>query len=289
MYAAPCSILVLSGGGAHGSFQAGVINQMHDKGISWDIITGVSVGSLNSIGLALFSPKEQGAAVDMLKQIWHNLTREDVYKYNIDPLWDQSIYNNEPLYETVYNFVAQTGEKVLRELVIGAVCFNTGKLTLFHTPDMQNIDDITHIVIGSSAAPLLFPPHLYKEQYYVDGGLFSNELIAPGIQYCFQQNKTDIKIYAISCDQPIEHVTTEEISSYHLLGVFIRDYDIGVDALLNHELYTDCSHAKYRFPMYVYSPQDALPGGWFDFDHDALVTAYDMGYETPPNVTEYCI
>ena len=49
-----CRILALSGGGAHGSFEVGVINHLDTMGYSWDIITGVSVGSINVGMLAMY-------------------------------------------------------------------------------------------------------------------------------------------------------------------------------------------------------------------------------------------
>lgn len=289
VYTDKCHILALSGGGAHGSFQAGVIKQIHEKGVTWDVITGISAGSLNAIGLALFPKEKQQTAIDNLQQIWYNITRNSVYKHNLYPPWDQSLYDNTPLNTTIYNFVLQTPGTIQRNIVIGSVCFNTGKLELFYASDMSDISDIVHVVMASTSSPLLFPPHLYRGKYYVDGGLFSNQIIAPGINYCFDNNKTDIKITVISCDQPVKEITTEEINNYHLLGAFLRDYDIGVDALLNHELYTDCSKSKYQFPMYIYLPQDTLPGGWFDFEHNDLVTSFKIGYVTQPNITRYCM
>ena len=50
-----CHALVLQGGGDRGSYQGGVIAGMinsHPDEVQWDILTGVSVGSISSIYIA---------------------------------------------------------------------------------------------------------------------------------------------------------------------------------------------------------------------------------------------
>ncbi len=53
-----CRALVLSGGGDKGSYQAGalyeIIHHHADETVQWDIITGISAGSMNGAGLANF-------------------------------------------------------------------------------------------------------------------------------------------------------------------------------------------------------------------------------------------
>jgi len=58
-------VLVLQGGGALGSYQAGVYQALHEAGIEPDWIIGTSIGAINagliagnasSIGTAAFSP-----------------------------------------------------------------------------------------------------------------------------------------------------------------------------------------------------------------------------------------
>jgi len=50
--------LALSGGGSKGAYEAGVIyglvNNGNPEDFQWDAVTGVSVGSINAAGLALF-------------------------------------------------------------------------------------------------------------------------------------------------------------------------------------------------------------------------------------------
>ncbi len=291
-----CRILALSGGGAHGSFQAGVIKKLHDTGHQWDVITGISSGSLNSIILALYYPKDQQYAVNTMELIWNCITQKDVYTKNWDPLFDQSIYDNAPLNFTVHKYISEIGGKIKRNIIIGAVEMNTGRMILFDQRNMTTLNDVVNIVMSSASAPIVFPPRLYNGKYYVDGGLFSNELIVPGIHYCLERNMTNITIDAISCDAPVEEISSKEISTYYLYNVIYRDYNIAMNALLNHELYSDCNKKNHKYdisqkldlPMYLYKPTQPIPGGWLDFDHDDMVEAFNIGSHTDSTKITYC-
>ena len=67
--------LVLSGGGAKGAWQAGVIDSLIRRGSRWDIFAGVSVGALNAALLAQYAhPFDDGLA--KLQDLWHDLDNE---------------------------------------------------------------------------------------------------------------------------------------------------------------------------------------------------------------------
>ncbi|MBL91568.1 MAG: patatin [Myxococcales bacterium] len=82
----PWTGLVLSGGGARGAYEAGVIQYLRtqlppeiQKKIHFDIISGTSVGAINACFLAANNhvPKIQGKALSM---IWERLRIEGVYQ-----------------------------------------------------------------------------------------------------------------------------------------------------------------------------------------------------------------
>lgn len=69
----------LSGGGAKGSFQVGVLKYLYERGIKPDIIVGTSVGSINAMKLAEGETSTHGSGQGFqgLEQIWLNLRRDD--------------------------------------------------------------------------------------------------------------------------------------------------------------------------------------------------------------------
>ena len=66
-----CRALALSGGGAKGAYEAGVLHgfyhNMFEKDIFYyDVVTGVSAGAINTLALALFKPDEMEKAIDFM-------------------------------------------------------------------------------------------------------------------------------------------------------------------------------------------------------------------------------
>jgi predicted acylesterase/phospholipase RssA len=57
-----CHALALGGGGNNGAWEAGVIwglmNYGNPKDYEWDVLTGISVGSINSSYLSAWEPKD---------------------------------------------------------------------------------------------------------------------------------------------------------------------------------------------------------------------------------------
>lgn len=83
---APWTGLVLSGGGARGAYEAGVIRYIRDelparvrRHVRFEVICGTSVGAINSCFLAAHNhvPDAQGEAI---AKMWGGLRIEDVYK-----------------------------------------------------------------------------------------------------------------------------------------------------------------------------------------------------------------
>ena len=73
-----CYALAMSGGGAYGAYEAGVLygmyHAMQDKSqMAYDIVSGVSAGSFNTMGTALFAKGDEGNLVDWMSNLWTTL------------------------------------------------------------------------------------------------------------------------------------------------------------------------------------------------------------------------
>lgn len=291
-----CRILSLSGGGAHGAFQAGVIKNLHEKGIKWDIITGVSAGSFNAGMLGAYSRENQNNSINLMESLWMNITAKDVYNWNWNPIYDQSILDSTPLNRTIFNLVSKFNGFMLRDIIIGSVIMNTGKMKLFHKSDFTSVAKATNIMLASSAIPVIFPPVFFDNQYHIDGGTYSNEIIIPGIEYCLNKGDTNIIIDVIICSPPIYNITNKEIYDNTIIGMAMRTYDIMSNVIFNHEIYSSCDLStfinrkiQYSFPVYIYKPEKQYAGNLLDFNHNDLVISFNEGYNiTMPNPIKYC-
>src|SRR5437016_3021604 len=63
-------VLVLQGGGALGSYQAGVYQALHEAGIEPDWIIGTSIGAINASLIAGNSPQNR---LSRLREFWKRM------------------------------------------------------------------------------------------------------------------------------------------------------------------------------------------------------------------------
>ena len=77
-------ILALSGGGAKGAYQAGAIKGLVERlgfEAEYDLVTGVSVGSINMAVMASFPIGKECEAAESLESLWKCIEgSKDIYK-----------------------------------------------------------------------------------------------------------------------------------------------------------------------------------------------------------------
>lgn len=183
--------LVLSGGGARGAYQAGVVKYLDE--IHWkpDIICGTSVGAINASAIG------SGMSTENLIDLWYHLDKKKIMKYSIwntlKGLFTKKFY---PLAETFplkklilekLNFISlnQSATKV----VVSAVNLLTSELRFFENPNLR----IEHIM-ASAAIPIIFPWQMIDGEPYWDGGVMANTPILPALTH----NATEIIVVLLS-------------------------------------------------------------------------------------------
>ncbi len=160
--------LILSGGGAKGAFQAAAEKYAREeKGYSWDIIAGVSVGALNATMLAM-------RKYQRLWEIWNTISNDQVYTGGFN-LWSlikiafgaKSFYGNEPLWKMMKAELDPSLIKV--DLRVGAVSLVTGEYVQFTQSEPQ----LAKAVLASTVMPVIWTPVDISRAYrsMVDGGV----------------------------------------------------------------------------------------------------------------------
>ena len=75
-----CNVLSLSGGGSFGALELGILSSQRTPYMSYQLMTGVSVGGLNVGYLSYFNNINDG--IDSLKDIYINMKNDDIYEFN---------------------------------------------------------------------------------------------------------------------------------------------------------------------------------------------------------------
>jgi len=162
--------VVVSGGGAKGGFSAGVLDALSRKGVTFDILVGTSVGSLN---IAI--------PPDRIVSLWESIkSNYDVYfprwEFFQSPMSCSSLYDPSPLRRLIEKnlnpawLLTKEFRFVATDLSTGTSCVLTQR------------DNILTSLMASTALPGLFPPVLLDGRVLVDGGLTANIAISVAVE-----------------------------------------------------------------------------------------------------------
>lgn len=215
--------LVLSGGGAKGSFQAGALNRVLETYSTFDYVSGVSVGALNG---ALFA---QGRWNDMLA-VWNNMSNDEVFTGN-NPLdivrhigYDRYALNTAPLWEKVQKYVHKADFKI--PFSFGFVSRETGKYYSLTPDDFADDANLQLGILASSAFPDVFPEvkMLYLKdgtclKHCIDGGLAHVSPLGDVV------DKNPDTIIELSC-QSIGEIWSDTQADNNIVTQFERDFSI---------------------------------------------------------------
>lgn len=168
-------VLIMSGGGSKGAFQAGVIEQLIRKEWEPDAVAGISVGALNGVMVAT-------GQADKLIKIWRDLREEQVLtKRRIDRKAKNYLlhkigvekatlgfYDNSPLKKKLKESV---GNKFTKHFYCGTVNIETGAYKEHIARPMMVPWNYLDAVIASTAIPVVFDPVNLDGELHVDGGV----------------------------------------------------------------------------------------------------------------------
>lgn len=158
----------ISGGGARGAAQVGMLRALIERGVVPDFVVGVSIGAWNGAWLAHRPDLDW---VKQLEEVWRHVSRR-----TLDMVWWRAARNmvrrKPSLYEGtgLSRFVAQhlqvhNFEDLAVPLHTVAIDLTLGTKAVFsHGP-------LGPAVLASSAIPGIFPPVLIDGRQHVDGGL----------------------------------------------------------------------------------------------------------------------
>lgn len=168
-------MLILSGGGSKGAFQAGVIDQLNHQNWEPDAVAGISVGALNGALVAT------GKANELVK-IWQDLREEQVLKRR---KVDRSIksfllhkigigkptlgfFDNSPLKQKLRESI---GRKFEKHFYCGTVNIETGDFHEHVARPLMVPWNLLDAIIASTAIPVVFDPVRLDGFMHVDGGV----------------------------------------------------------------------------------------------------------------------
>lgn len=196
-----CRALAMSGGGSKGSYEVGVLwgllkNDPNPEKYEWDVITGVSAGSLNTAIVTGFAKGQEQAMVEYASDLWSNTGSSDAYENwwfgIVRGLTDKAgIYNNAAEYDLVKKIVKEVGT-CKRKFAVSSVDANSGSYVVFN--ETLPRDEHYKAFVASTLIPAVFPPLVQNGMTLMDGGTVYNTNLVSAVERCREQVDDDSQI-----------------------------------------------------------------------------------------------
>ncbi|OPY95362.1 patatin [Bradyrhizobium sacchari] len=238
-------VLVLQGGGALGSYQAGVYQALHEAGIEPDWIIGTSIGAINA---SLIAGNAREHRLARLREFWKRMEQQPVWDWRAAfPGFNEKLaywstvthgipgffrpnplahagdsyplgadhagfYSTAPLEKTLLELVDfDLANRCAPRLTVGAAHVCTSEMRYFDSRDGELT--VKH-VMASGALPPAFPAVRIDGELYWDGGILSNT----PTEAVFDDNpRRDSLIFSVHLWNPVgpEPATMAEVMNRH--------------------------------------------------------------------------
>ena len=236
-------VLVLQGGGALGSYQAGVYQALHEDGIEPDWIIGTSIGAINA---SLIAGNASENRLARLREFWKRMEQRPIWRFpGAFPGFNEKLsywsavangipgffkpnslahagadyplgadragyYSTEPLEQTLRELVDfDLVNRCSPRLTVGAAHVRTSQMRYFDSRDGEL--GVKH-VMASGALPPAFPAIRIDGELYWDGGILSNT----PTEAVFDDNpRKDSLIFAVHMWNPLGAEPTTMAEVFH--------------------------------------------------------------------------
>lgn len=237
--------IVLSGGGAKGAFQVGVLQALIErKKVDFEVAVGTSTGAIQAAAVTQDD-------IPSLVKFWTDLEGpDDIYKNRGGTLLSiitgqPSIYTTDPLRKLLK---AAIDEQKIRasgkKLRIRIVNITTGKAITV----AENASNLADWVYASCAMPFVFPPLLSKssaglEEQWVDGGVRD---VTPLDEAMLERPRAVLVVRASAPPKPDQPKKYKNLVSIGLRAVDIQHTEVSENDLKSVNLINNLLTARDR-------------------------------------------
>ncbi|CAI2373547.1 unnamed protein product [Moneuplotes crassus] len=289
-----CRALALSGGGDKGAYEAavfvGLVNNLPAEEVQYDVLTGVSAGSLNTLGLSAFAPEEIEEAKEFIYGLWASIP-----DYKAFGNWPGGILQGLFFKKGIFDlnpgrvWVADNlGDRVIkRKASFATVDANGATYKVWdYNATYDQPEDWLDSAFASSSIPAVFP-HVTRGEYeLVDGGVIWNIDIPSAVRRCREvvDDDEDIIIDMVLCgNHRIKEV--DNLHKYSTMQHLLRGHEIS--SFYNGM--NDYNSSLLLFPdvnfRYLIVPSESLSDSFLplDFDQKTVDRCFEVGQKDAKN------
>lgn len=259
---------MLEGGGDKGAYQVGAIRglveAMDPRESQYDVVSGVSIGAINAVGLSLFKKGDEDAATKWMIEFWHNLSADVVYSnwsgWIIEgAFWKTGLYNNTRFVDFLKEYVER--DTIHRKVVVGATNAKNGTFVRF--TEQIGINDLMYDAVrASSAFPGFFQAVNYNNMTLIDGGVLINLDIAGAIERCKEitSNEENMIIDIVMCSG--DKLDDADVANFNSIQMLKRYTEISTFQ----KTMVWITQGVANFPevnfRYIVAPQGSISSEW---------------------------
>lgn len=292
-----CRALALSGGGDKGAYEAavyvGLVNNLPAEEVSYDVVVGVSAGSLNALGLSSFESTDVQNASDFIFALWNSIPNYKAFGNWPGGIlqglfFKKGIFDLSPGREWVSDNLGDMTIK--RKTSFATVDANGATYKVWdYNATYDRPDDLIDSAFASSSIPAVFP-HITRGEYeLVDGGVIWNIDIPSAVRRCREvvDNDEDIIVDMVLCgnhrikevDNLHKYSTMQHLLRGHEISSFYNGMNDYNSSLL---LYPDVNFRYLIVPSLSLS-DSFLP---LDFDQKTVDRCFEVGQLDAKNAVE---
>lgn len=243
--------LVFCGGGAKGSYEAGVWKYLDERGEKFDIVTGTSIGCLNA---AMYAQHDFERAMELWNRVTLDLIVEDGFNYDENVSIKSTIKERDDLFKFLSSYLKNKGgntaplKKIIDDYAIPERIINsdvTFGIVCTQFPSFKGVEvnakDLTpellkkYMLASASAFPILQVCKINGNSY-IDGGYYDN--------------------------LPINFAL-----------------DLGAEDVVAIDLNPNITHKEFLNKPYIKYIHPSWPlGGFMKFENEIMMKNYNLGY-----------
>jgi len=256
----------LSGGGAKGCFQVGVLKQLIERGIVPNACWGTSVGAINGSALAYIG-------YERLEEIWLSIKgSSDLLQFQLGSMLfaTRGLYSTKPLHNIIKKFLFGFPNKIIPNVCMTNAL--TGQIA-YADPWTCNMFGMTfdEAVLASASFPLAMEP---VHSVWIDGGVRETVPLKEAIHNGYND------LYVILCN-PWERNPEPKKEIKNWLGIGARVLDLLTHEIFVNDVQTCLKYNDYgekiQVDIHLYAPGE-LVIDTLDFNPEKIRKGIEQGY-----------
>jgi len=275
--------LVLSGGGAKGSWSGGVIEYLvKEQKISWDLVIGTSTGSL-------LAPLSAIGEVDRLKTAYTTVTSKSIFNINpfnkkgkvklLNALWrvitkKTSLGEGNNLKKKIKEIMTEDDFNRIRKEnkeSIAVVSNMTKFQSEYKSTKTETYDSYCEWMLCSSSVPLIFEVQNNDGCEYLDGGVLN----CIPIQEAINLGATEIDVVILSAPVTKDYPPMENMWEVVMRTLDFMNKEINKDDIMLGKLSGKAEEVKLN----IYRTPISLTKNSIIFTKEQMLQWWAMGYE----------